>query len=163
MFPAMKISVLISFLVLGLAFPGMIVAKNSVTIINNGSTNSKTDVSIETDGDKQEFHTEGDEDVDWTSADGKSSVKIDSNSSNSTSNTNNSSANIHTNVNVTSNTGNNTRNKPTVPPKPTTPTEPTAPPKPTVSEEIEKRKESLIALLKEELNRIKSIFESILH
>lgn len=55
----------------------------SNTSSTNGSTSSKSHVRIETNGQVKEFNTTGDEEVNWTSGDGKSSVKINTQSTNS--------------------------------------------------------------------------------
>ena len=51
---------------------------NTVNINSNGG-NSKTHVCVETNGEKKCFDAEGDESVDWKSDDGKSQVKINTN------------------------------------------------------------------------------------
>lgn len=48
---------------------------------NTTTINSNTRVHIETNGEVKDFNTTGDESVDWKSDDGKSSVKINGNSS----------------------------------------------------------------------------------
>lgn len=47
---------------------------------NTATVNSNTHVHIETNGEVKDFNTSGDESVDWKSDDGKSSVKINGNS-----------------------------------------------------------------------------------
>jgi len=51
-------------------------ATNTVTVTNNGSSKSETHVRIETDGEVNSFDSTDGEEVDWTSDDGKSTVKI---------------------------------------------------------------------------------------
>ncbi len=52
-----------------------VVSKTSST---NGNTTSSNHVTIENNGEVKSFDTEGDDSVDWTSDDGKSTVKINS-------------------------------------------------------------------------------------
>lgn len=55
--------------------------QNTVDSSSNSdtTTTSESNVRIETNGEVKEFNTTGDESVDWTSPDGKSSVKINNN------------------------------------------------------------------------------------
>lgn len=55
------------------------------TSTNTTTVNSQTRVHIENNGEVKDFNASGDESVDWQSEDGKSSVKINSNSKNQTS------------------------------------------------------------------------------
>lgn len=59
-------------------------AANSVTVTNSGNGTSETHVKIETDGEVKSFDTTDGENVDWTSDDGKSTVKITTNTKNPT-------------------------------------------------------------------------------
>lgn len=82
-------------------------ATNSVKITTNGNTSSETHVRIETNGEVKSFDTKGDQDVDWTSEDGQSSVKIDSTTGNNTPTpTTSSRTQIKTNINVKQNSSN---------------------------------------------------------
>lgn len=51
-------------------------ATNSVTITNSGNGTSETHVKIDTNGEVKSFDTTDGENVDWTSDDGQSTVKI---------------------------------------------------------------------------------------
>jgi len=62
----MKKSLILIIPLLILLFPSFVRAESKST----------TDITIEVNGQKKTFHAEGDENVDWTSDDGKSSVKI---------------------------------------------------------------------------------------
>lgn len=136
---------LILFLyIIPFVFPAFIFAESRVNInvssdTNSSSTNtsqntSTTDVTIEVNGEKKTFHAEGDEDINWTSADGKSSVKINSNSD----------------------------VKPTISPKSASPTLKPTVAKERVKKEIEETKKDIFELLKKEIERIRSlIFDSL--
>lgn len=78
-----RLSFLLSIVLLLFAKQSVEAASNvKVTTNNNGTT--ETHVRIETNGEVKSFDTKGDEDVDWTSGDGQSSVKINSNTKNPT-------------------------------------------------------------------------------
>ncbi|MBI2611208.1 hypothetical protein HYW54_00490 [Candidatus Gottesmanbacteria bacterium] len=62
-----------------LVFPLSVLAESRVNVSTDINSSSTTDVTIEVNGEKKTFHAEGDEDINWTSDDGKSSVKINSN------------------------------------------------------------------------------------
>lgn len=55
-----------------------VTVNNSTSTSNNTSTTTQNHVRIETNGEVKSFDTTGDQSVDWTSDDGKSSVKINS-------------------------------------------------------------------------------------
>ena len=57
-------------------------ATSNVKVTTNSNGTTETHVRIETNGEVKSFDTKGDEDVDWTSGDGQSSVKINSNTKN---------------------------------------------------------------------------------
>lgn len=74
---------------------------NSSTVVNNvnvksnsDSSNSVSDVTIETNGDIKSFHAEGNQKIDWQSDDGKSQVHIE---------TGNTSNNVKVDQNISSN------------------------------------------------------------
>ena len=101
---------------------------------NTNSATSTTDVVIEVNGEKKEFHSDGNEDINWISEDGKSSVKINSNSD----------------IKPT-----NSEKSPSPTLKPTVVEE-------RVKKEIEETKKDIFSLLKKEVERIKSlIFDSL--
>jgi hypothetical protein len=57
-------------------------ATNSVTITNSGTGTSQTHVKIDTNGEVKSFDTTDGEEVDWTSDDGQSTVKINTTTKN---------------------------------------------------------------------------------
>lgn len=59
-------------------------ATNSVTITNSGNGMSQTHVKIDTNGEVKSFDTTDGENVDWTSEDGQSTVKINNTTKNPT-------------------------------------------------------------------------------
>lgn len=75
---------LIELFLLQLFGKNIAMAQNRVIINNQSSGQSTTDVKIENNGAVNTFHTEGNQTVNWTSDDGKSSVKINSNNNAST-------------------------------------------------------------------------------
>lgn len=98
---------LLFFIVIFCIFPALsveskaVLAASSVMINNISSSQSTTDVKIETNGQVNTFHTEGNETVDWKSTDGKSTVKINTGGGNTgvkTENQVNVSANATVNV-----------------------------------------------------------------
>lgn len=148
---------------IGLAFPTFAMAEVSVNIQNdnNSSTTTQqssssvtTDVRIETNGEVKEFHTEGNEDVDWTSDDGKSSVKINSNTSSKSNVSQDSDTSVNTNVNAT------VKGAGTVKVETNTEASDSDSTK-DISEKIEKEKENLFAVLKKELESINNFFSNL--
>jgi hypothetical protein len=74
-------------------------SNNQVNINSNSqNTNSKTDVKVETNGEVKEFHTQGDEDVNYQSDDG--SVKVNVNNSTSSSYQSETKTKVNNDVNV---------------------------------------------------------------
>lgn len=71
-----------------------------VTVINDSTSQSTTDVKIENNGEVKTFHTEGNQSVNWTSDDGKSKVVI-----NNDSNNNSDKATVNVNEGDKNNTG----------------------------------------------------------
>lgn len=74
----------------GLVLGGVVVAAVpiratvSVDVSNTQNANSKTDIRVETNGEVKEFHTQGDEDVNYQSDDGSVKVKVNNDSASST-------------------------------------------------------------------------------
>lgn len=58
-------------------------SESSANYQQSGSTNIKTDVVVNQNGEKKEFHTTNGEDVNYQSSDGKTKVNINSNTNNS--------------------------------------------------------------------------------